>query len=160
MLKLFIAISFYCVAVFGNTATLMVQVNFSGNDHEVVDAWLVEQDLPANFRLKGRNDDIRFDLLDVNKDLISSSYTNQPAPIYGAHILATTEEKQQLGKQKSLVVRGSYYLRIPHYKKAMNTILLSPSLKVKSQIASKKITQSESQRLKNKGYSLTKLQFK
>jgi hypothetical protein len=160
MCKLFITIVLFFIATFGNAATLMVKVNFSGNEHQIADAWLVEQDLPSNFRLKGRNNDIKFDLLDENNKLISSSYANQPAPVYGAYILATEQEKQQLNERKLPRVKGSYYLRIPHYQINMNSIKLSyiPDIKLKS--IDKTLATAISRRVTNKEYSLTKVQFK
>jgi len=159
MFKLFIAIILFFIATFGNAATLMVKVNFSGNEHQIADAWLVKQDLPSNFHLKGRSNDIKFDLLDENNNLISSSYANQPAPIYGAYILATEQEKQQLNERKTPRVKGSYYLRIPHYQSNMNSIKLSytsdKNLKNNKTLAKAVIIKK-----KNNEYSLTKVQFK
>jgi len=157
MFKNLIAITFYCIATYTYSATLMVQVDFNGNQHQVVNAWLVEQDLPANFRLKGRSNDIQFDLLDEKNQLISSSFTNQPAPIYGAYILATEQEKQQLNEHKLPNKKGSYYLRIPHYQKRMNSIQLSDTSKVN---ANKVFNENDIQRVLNRPYLLTDLQIK
>jgi len=137
----------------------MVQVDFNGNEHQVVHAWLVKQDLPANFRLKGRSNDIQFDVLDQKKQLISSSFANQPAPIYGAYILATEQEKQQLSEHKLPSEKGSYYLRIPNYQKRMNSIQLSYASKV--MLGSKEINSAidSSEKVVNKAYSLATVQF-
>ncbi len=160
MYKLFIATVFYCIATVGNAATLMVQVNFSGNEHQITDAWLIAQDLPSNFHLKGRSNDIKFDLLDENNNLISSSYANQPAPVYGAYILATEQEKQQLNERKRPSVKGSYYLRIPHYQINMNSIKLSYTSDIKLKNNDKALAKDVSRRMTNKEYSLTTVQFK
>jgi len=110
MIKLLFSVVLFFIATFGNAATLMVKVNFSGNDHQIADAWLIEQDLPSNFHIKGRSNDIKFDLLDEKNNLISSSYANQPAPTYGAYILATAQEKLQLKERKRPPLKGSYSL--------------------------------------------------
>ncbi len=159
MFKLFTAIILFFIATFGNAATLMVKVNFTGNEHQITDAWLVQQNLPGNFHLKGRSNDIKFDLLDEDNNLISSSYANQPAPIYGAYILASEQEKQQLNERKTPRVKGSYYLRIPHYQSNMNSIKLSytSDIKLKNH---KALAKEVRKRMTNKEYSLTKLQFK
>jgi len=160
MYKLFITAVLCCIATMANAATLMVKVNFSGNEHQIADAWLIEQDLPSNFHLKGRNNDIKFDLLDKNNKLISSSYANQPAPIYGAYILATEQEKQKLRKHKQLQPKGSYYLRIPHYNNEMASIRLLYTANTKSKTINKVIATAVSKSVINREYSLTKVQFR
>ncbi len=160
MFKFLIAIILFFIATFGNAATLMVQVNFSGNEHQITDAWLVEQELPSNFHLKGRNNDIKFDLLDKNNNLISSSYANQPAPVYGAYILATEQEKLQLNERKRPPLKGSYYLRIPHYQSNMNSIRLSYTADIKFTNNDKALVKVASKRGVYKKYLLTKVKFK
>jgi len=168
MFKLFITSVLYFSATFTNAATLMVKVNFSANKHQVVDAWLVEANLPGHFRIKGRSNDIKFDLLDKNKNLISSIYANQPAATYGAHLFATEQEKQQLGNSPSRPLKGTYYLRIPRYQGNMASIKVSSTPDIKSKNknkilaakVSKKVTERVAKRVINKEYNLTKVTFK
>jgi hypothetical protein len=160
MFKLFIAIILFFIATFANAATLMVKVSFTGNEHQITDAWLVEQNLPSNFQLKGQNNDIKFDLLDENNKLLTSSYANQPAPVFGAYILATEQEKQQLDKLNFFPVKGSYYLRIPQYNINMKSIRLSYTSDIKLKNIDKVQAKDVSTIVTNKKYSLTRVQYK
>ena len=160
MMKLLIASFLYCVSVYCYSATLMVQVDFTDDDHQVVNAWLVAQDLPANFHIKGQNNDIKFDLLDDKNNLISSSYANRPAPVYGAYILATAQEKKQLQLNAIPKDKGSYYLRIPQYQNNMQAIQLSYQSSKKQRSASKTSVATPSTRIVNKAYSLASLRNK
>ena len=160
MYKLLITALFSCLAFSIHATTLMVQVNFDNDVHQIVDAWLVKQDLPANFHLKGRNDDIRFDLLDGNSQLISANYANRPAPIYGAFILATEQEKQQLNQQKLANKKGSYYLRIPNYQPKMRSIQLSYQPQVQLASTDKNQLNRSAKRITKRAYYLDNLTVK
>jgi len=138
----------------------MVQVDFNGDGHKIANAWLVDQDLPANFHIKGRSDDIKFDLLDDKNKVISSSYANSPAPIYGAYILATEQEKKQLNHNAIPNKKGSYYLRVPQYQKHMKSIQLSYIPKVEKHLVDQITAETVSARVVNKAYSLAVISTK
>lgn len=165
MFKFLVATFFSCLAVQSDAATLMVQVDFTDNKHQITSAWLVKEDLPGNFRLQGRKDDVQFDLLDENNGLISSHFANQPTPIYGAYILATEKEKQQLSQQlnqqKLSNDKGSYYLRVPNYQPHMKAIQLSYQPRVQSTATTKKNQISTpSKKVIHHVFSLASLQLK
>jgi len=125
MIKLFLIISLMCTSAYSYSATLMVHVDFKNNQHQVINAWLVDKELPTNFFIKGRNDDIKMNILDYQNNLLTSYYANNPSSIYGAFILATEAEKDKLNTLNLQKSEGSYYFRIPNYNSSMRSIQLS-----------------------------------
>ncbi len=141
-------------------ATLMVKIDFIEQEHEIVKTWLIDQDFPSSFHLKGRNDDIQFNVLDKKSRAISTYFANRIAPVSCAHILATDEEKQRLGHQHLTHNKGSYYLRIPNYQPNMQAIRLSYRPKIEPTRTLTQVANSLVMKTESKTNSLAHLQLK
>jgi len=154
MIKLFLIISLMCTSAYSYSATLMVHVDFKNHQHQVINAWLVDKELPTNFFIKGRNDDIKMDILDYQNNLLTSYYANNPSSIYGAYILATEEEKKQLNKLTLQNNKGSYYIRVPNYNSSMKSVQLSYLQSEHHDVKGHEQTKSNLKRVVSKPFTL------
>ncbi len=112
--------------------TLMIKMQILNGQHRVVDAWLVEQDLPASTAPISQRATVKYRLLDVEKKTLVEGQAYSPTSVSGAYILASKQEREQLSKQNLLPKNSSYYIRVANYQSDMHELRLQPNSAVRS----------------------------
>ncbi|MDM3869803.1 hypothetical protein QSV34_00405 [Porticoccus sp. W117] len=105
--------------------TLMVKVVVDGEQHQVVDAWLLEQDYPPNFQRPGQGRKIDYHLMNSNQRIEITGQVDYPALAVKACLLASEEERQNLAERNLVETKGTYFIRIPGYTDDLVSLQLS-----------------------------------
>lgn len=117
-------LSLYLVSTSIFAKTLMVKVVVNGQQHKVVNAWLVEQDFPATTSPLATRKVVNYQVLNKQAEPLALGKVQLPRTVSGSYLLATEQERAKLKSQPVVATDASYYIRIANYDEQMHELRL------------------------------------